>query len=202
MMKQVVILGAGTAGTMMANKLVRALPATDWKITVVDRDDVHIYQPGLLFVPFGTYRPEQVVRRRKPLVDASVDCRLTGIDRVAPDEKTVYLQGGEKLRYDILIVATGSRIMPESTPGLTGVGWKDSAFDFYTYEGAVSLARKLERFEGGRLVVNVVEMPIKCPVAPLEFAFLADAFFKEKGMRSGVEITLATPLDGANFVRS
>jgi sulfide:quinone oxidoreductase len=197
MMKQVVILGAGTAGTMMANKLVRALPATEWKITVVDRDDVHIYQPGLLFVPFGTYRPEQVVRRRKPLVDASVDCRLTGIDRVAPDEKTVYLQGGEKLRYDILIVATGSRIMPESTPGLTGVGWKDSAFDFYTYEGAVSLARKLERFEGGRLVVNVVEMPIKCPVAPLEFLFLADAYFTGRGIRNKVEIVYATPLEGA-----
>lgn len=191
------ILGAGTAGTMMANKLVRALPASEWKITVVDRDDVHVYQPGLLFVPFGTYRPEQIVRRRAPLVDRGVECRLTGVDRVAPDEKTVYLQGGEKLRYDILIVATGSRVVPESTTGLTGVGWKESAFDFYTYDGAVALARKLERFEGGRLVVNVVDMPIKCPVAPLEFLFLADAYFTRRGLREKVEIAFATPLEGA-----
>ncbi len=196
-MRRVLILGAGTGGTMMANKLVKALPSDQWKVTVVDRDNVHIYQPGLLFVPFGMSRPESIVKARKPLLDARVDCRLTGIDRVAPDENTVYLTGGEKLSYDILIVATGSRILPEQTPGLTGVGWKKTAFDFYTYEGAVELAKKLERFEGGRLVLNIVEMPIKCPVAPLEFLFLADAYFTKKGMRDKVEIVFATPLEGA-----
>jgi len=194
-MKRILILGAGTAGTMMANKLARALP--DWRVTVVDRDDLHLYQPGLLFLPFGSYREDELIRPRRKLLDARVDVRLGEIDRVAPDEKRVYLADGERLDYEILVVATGSRVLPEATSGLTGFGWKQSAFDFYTLEGALALRNRLDTFAGGRLVLNVVEMPIKCPVAPLEFLFLADDFFTRRGMRDKVEIAYATPLDGA-----
>ncbi len=195
-MKRIVILGAGTGGTMMANRLVRAL-GEDWRVTVIDRDDVHVYQPGLLFLPFGTYRREETTRPRRGLLDPRVELRLAEIDRVAPDEKTVTLVGGERLTYEVLIVATGSRVLPDETQGLTGAGWRDSAFDFYTLDGAMALRRKLEGWKGGRLVLNVVEMPIKCPVAPLEFLFLADAFFTEQGIRDKVEIVYATPLEGA-----
>ena len=194
-MKRIVILGAGTAGTMMANKLVRALP--DWRVTVVDRDDVHVYQPGLLFVPFGTYRADEIVRPRRRHLDPRVELRMGEIDRIAPDENAVHLVAGDRLAYDVLIVATGSRILPEQTPGLTGAGWKETAFDFYTLEGASALYRALDGWKGGRLVVNVVDMPIKCPVAPLELAFLAESFFTQRGMRDKVEIVYATPLEGA-----
>lgn len=196
-MKRIVILGAGTGGTMMANRLVRALPEDGWRITVVDRDDLHVYQPGLLLLPFDQYRPEDIVRRRANLLDPRVELRLGEIDRVAPTENKVTMQDGTRLPYDVLIVATGSRILPEQTPGLTQAGWKETAFDFYTLEGALALRDALEHFKGGRLVVNVVEMPIKCPVAPLEFLFLAEAFFTKRGMRDKVEIAYATPLEGA-----
>ncbi len=196
-MKRIVILGAGTGGTMMANKLVRALPEDGWRITVVDRDDVHIYQPGLLFLPFGQYREEDIVKRRKNLLDPRIELRLGEIDRIAPDENRVVMQGGVALPYDVLIVATGSRILPEQTQGLTGVGWKETAFDFYTLEGALALRNALEDFKGGRVVLNVAEMPIKCPVAPLEFLFLAEAYFTQRGIRDKVEIAYATPLEGA-----
>ncbi|HEX8952323.1 MAG TPA: FAD/NAD(P)-binding oxidoreductase, partial [Polyangia bacterium] len=172
-----------------------ALP--DWRITVVDRDDAHIYQPGLLFLPFDAYRAEEIVRPRRKLLDSGVEVQLGEIDRIAPDEQCVHLQGGARIDYDLLVVATGSRILPEETEGLTGPGWMRDAFDFYTLEGALALRNRLARFEGGRLVVNVVDMPIKCPVAPLEFLFLADAFFDKRGLRNKVEITYATPLDGA-----
>jgi len=196
-MKRVVILGAGTGGTMMANKLARALPADAWKITVIDRDDVHVYQPGLLFLPFGSYRKEEIVKRRAHLVDRHVELRFAEIDRIAPDENAVHLVRGDKVPYDVLIVATGSRILPEQTTGLTGPGWKDTAFDFYTLEGAAALADKLDGWKGGRFVVNVVEMPIKCPVAPLELLFLAEAYFTKRGIRDKVEMVYATPLEGA-----
>ncbi len=196
-MKRVVILGAGTGGTMMANKLARALPDDAWKVTLVDRDDVHIYQPGLLFLPFGAYDKADLVKRRTHLVDRHVELRLGEIDRVAPDQNTIHFKRGDKIAYDVLIVATGSRILPEQTEGLTGEGWKDTAFDFYTLEGASALAQKLSDWKGGRLVVNVVEMPIKCPVAPLELVFLAEAFFRKRGMRDKVEIVYSTPLEGA-----
>jgi sulfide:quinone oxidoreductase len=195
-MKRIVILGGGTAGTMMANRLVRSVP-DGWKVIVVDRDDVHVYQPGLLFLPFGTYRKAETIKSRRALIDPRVEVRLSGIDRVAPDEKVVALADGSRLSYDLLVVATGSRILPEQTPGLTGEGWGKTAFDFYTLEGALRLRDALERFQGGRFVLNVAEMPIKCPVAPLEMLFLADAYFTERGIRDQVEIVYATPLEGA-----
>ena len=196
-MKRIVVLGGGTGGTMMANRLARALPEDGWRVSVVDRDDVHVYQPGLLFLPFGQYRADDIVKRRRPLLDPRVELRLGEIDRIDPARNTVALYDGTKLAYDVLIVATGSRILPEETPGLTGEGWKHTAFDFYTLEGALGLRDALDRFEGGRFVVNVVEMPIKCPVAPLEILFLADAYFTQRGMRDKVEMVYATPLEGA-----
>jgi sulfide:quinone oxidoreductase len=195
-MKQLLILGGGTAGTMMANKLVEALP-TGWQVTVVDRDDLHVYQPGLLFVPFGMYQPHGIVRSRSSLLHPDVRYVVAGVERVAPDEKVVALADGTKLAYDLLILATGAALLPDETPGLTGRWWREDVFDFYTLDGATALASRMEQLEGGRLVINAVAMPIKCPVAPLEFAFLADAWFTERGLRDKVEIVYSTPLDGA-----
>lgn len=195
-MKQIVIVGAGTAGTMMAHKLRHAL-SDDWAIAVVDRDNRHIYQPGLLFVPFGMYRADEIERQRHTLLPNGVELLLSPIDRIDPLDCVVAFENGTRLGYDILILATGTRLVPEETQGLTGPGWMDNVFDFYTLEGASALAAHLEHFRGGHLVVNVVDMPIKCPVAPLEFLFLAEAYFAQKGMRDKVKITYATPLDGA-----
>ncbi len=196
-MRHVLILGAGTAGTMMANKLRKALPLAEWAITVLDRDTDHVYQPGLLFLPFGLYDESDLVRPRSFFLSAGIDLRIEPVDRVVPAERHVLLEDGTVLGYDVLIVATGTRIAPEATEGLAGPGWMETAFDFYTVEGAAALRTKLDSWTGGRLVLNVVDMPIKCPVAPLEFLFLADHFFQEKGIRDQVELVYATPLDGA-----
>ncbi|MEZ4437736.1 MAG: FAD/NAD(P)-binding oxidoreductase [Polyangiaceae bacterium] len=195
-MKNLVVLGAGTAGTMMANKLAERLDA-DWAITVVDRDDVHLYQPGLLFLPFGEYSETEIVKARSPFFPSRVKLDLSGITKVEADAKKVHLGSGETLSYDVLILATGSRLVPEQTEGLTGVGWHETAFDFYTLEGAMKLRQALDGFKEGRLLVNFVDLPIKCPVAPLEFVFLADAFFTRRGLRDRVDITYVTPLDAA-----
>ena len=200
-MTRILILGAGTAGTIMANRL-RRLYAGEIRdgrasITIVDQDEEHVYQPGLLFLPFGKYTPAQVVRPRTAQVHRDVLYVRSRIDRVETSENAAYLSDGTVLSYDVLIVATGARIVPSETEGLTGVGWQESMFDFYTLDGATKLRDKLATWRGGRLVIDIVEMPIKCPVAPLEFAFLADSFFTERGMRDKVDITYVTPLDSA-----
>jgi sulfide:quinone oxidoreductase len=196
-MKKLLILGAGTAGTMMANKLVRLLDRGEWQITIVDRDGLHHYQPGYLFIPFGVYTPREVVKPRHDYLPPGVDVVISPLEVIEPDQNRVRLSNGRVLGYDYLIIATGTRPVPAQTEGLTGPGWYRNAFDFYTLEGAAALARKLQTWEGGRLVVSVTEMPIKCPVAPLEFAFLADWFFTERGLRKKVEIEYVTPLPGA-----
>ncbi len=196
-MKKLVILGAGTAGTIMANKLAGVLPRDDWSITIVDRDETHHYQPGYLFIPFGIYTPRDIVKPRRDYLPRGVEVVVSPIDVIEPDQNRVRLTGGRTLAYDFLVIATGARPVPAQTEGLLGDAWHKSIFDFYTLEGAAALARHLKHWEGGRVVINIVEMPIKCPVAPLEFAFLADWFFTEQGIRQKVEIEYVTPLSGA-----
>ena len=196
-MHRIVILGGGTGGTLAANRLRRAFSPSDASITVVDRDDCHVYQPGLLFVPFGLSHLDEIVRPRGRQLHRDIAYLQVGVDHVDIEQRRVHLENGALLDYDALVVASGAVLAPEETEGLTGPGWKQSAFTFYDPEGAVALAPALEWFESGSLVVNVVEMPIKCPVAPLEFCFLADWFFQQQGNREQVELTYVTPLDGA-----
>ena len=196
-MNRLVVLGGGTAGTMAVNKLHHKLDPEDWQITVVDRDLDHIYQPGLLLLPFGVYEPDELVKPRGHFLPDGVQLIQGEIDRVDAEANTVLLDDGRELDYDYLLIASGTTVHPEETPGLTDAEWYESIFDFYTLPGAIALRDKLASWNGGRLVVHIVEMPIKCPVAPLEFTFLADAFFQERGIRDDVDITFVTPLEGA-----
>lgn len=197
-MKKVLILGAGTAGTMVANKLSHVLDRDEWKITVVDKHQSHYYQPGFLFIPFGIYGRNDVVKPKRDFIPPGVEFILSEIEVIEPEHNRVRIEkDGRYLNYDFLIIATGTQTVPEETPGLLGDEWRKTIYDFYTIEGAVSLARYLRGWQGGRMVVNIMETPFKCPVAPLEFIFLADWFFHTQGIRSKVELTLATPLPGA-----
>ena len=191
---RIVILGGGTAGTMIANRLLREL-GDEARIVVVDRDNRHVYQPGLLFVPFGLADPDELVRPRGLQLHDGIEFILAEVDRVDAGDAKVYLTSGKRIRYDVLVIATGASLLPEETDGLTGPGWQQSMFTFYTLDGATKLRDALSRFESGRLLVNIVDLPIKCPVAPLEFCFLADWFLRERGVRGDVELIFATPLD-------
>ncbi len=184
---------------MSANRLAHQLK--DWKVTVIDRDDNHRYQPGFLFIPFGTYTPDQVTRSRRETLNKNVELVLGEIDRIDGDANKVFLANGIEYEYDYLVIATGVSPRPDKTDGLAeGIASNDAVHEFYSYEGSKALAEKLKRFEGGNVVINIVEMPIKCPVAPLEFAFLADDFFKSRGIREKVTMTYVTPL-GAAFTQ-
>ncbi|MHB8191023.1 MAG: type III sulfide quinone reductase, selenoprotein subtype [Ferrimicrobium sp.] len=194
---QIVILGGGTGGTLVANRLRREYSFSEAQIVVVDQDDRHIYQPGLLFVPFGLLHPEDIVRPRFRQLQTGIELHISPIERVDVTENTVFLADGTVLSYDILIVATGSILQPGETEGLTGKGWMDRVFTFYSLEGASALGGALAQFDRGHLVVNFIDLPIKCPVAPLEFCFLADWYFHERGIRDQVKISYVTPLDGA-----
>jgi len=195
-MRNLVILGAGTAGTIMANVLRRRLNRAEWAITIIDRDDEHYYQPGFLFMPFGFLIRKQIVKPKSKFIPKGVCFVLAEIDRIDPTSNAVLLQDGRTLPYDYLIVATGAQIVPAETPGMLD-GWKDTIFDFYTPDGAEALAAKLKTFPGGTLVVHINETPIKCPVAPLEFAFFADDCLRRHGKRDKVRIVYVTPLPGA-----
>lgn len=197
MKKHLLILGGGTAGTMMANHLRRRLPSSAWRITVVDRSDKHLYQPGLLFLPFDIYTEDQIIRPTRDFVPRDVDFVQDEVEQVLPEEHEVKLRNGGAVAYDLLVIATGCRTAPQETEGMLGPKWRVNVHDFYTLDGARALRDKLATFTGGHVVVHVNEMPIKCPVAPLEFTFLADTFFEKQGIRHKVVLTYVTPLSGA-----
>jgi sulfide:quinone oxidoreductase len=196
-MKKLVILGAGTAGTMMLNKLSNVLNLNEWQITIVDQFETHYYQPGFLFIPFGVYTRKDVVKPKRDFFPSGSNVIMSEIEIIEPANNRVVLKNNVVLTYDYLIIATGSKIKPEETEGLKDSLWYKDIFDFYTVEGSCALSQYFKQWHGGKLVINITEMPIKCPVAPLEFAFLADWFFTEKGIRDKVDIHFVTPLPGA-----
>lgn len=195
-MKKILILGAGTAGTMMANHLVKKINKKEWSITVVDQHEKHYYQPGFLFIPFDVYSEKDVVKEKKSFLPKGIEYIQSPIHLIEAEKNEVILENQTSIPYDLLIIATGSDIVPDEIEGLED-GWKKNIFDFYTFEGSTALRDHLRSWKGGDLVVHLAEMPIKCPVAPLEFVFLADWFFAKQGIRKDVNITYVTPLESA-----
>jgi sulfide:quinone oxidoreductase len=195
-MSRLLILGGGTAGTMAAN-ILRDKLGKDWSITVLDRDNDHHYQPGYLFVPFWM-DPNRVVKSRRAQFHDGVEFREAEVKRVRPDDRAVELADGEVVEYDWLIIASGSRPRADLVPGMAdGPLWRKKVHEFYTLEGAVALHEALENFTEGRLLVHLSELPVKCPVAPLEFTFLVEDHYRKRDLRHKVDITFVTPLDGA-----
>jgi sulfide:quinone oxidoreductase len=197
-MKTLLILGAGTGGTMVANKMAHLLDPQEWKVIIVDKDETHYYQPGFLFIPFGIYNPTDVVKPKRDFIPQNVEFIFSDIEVIEPEQNRVKLTRENKvINYDQLVIATGSHVHPEEVDGMVDGGWQKNIFDFYTIDGATKLRDFFRHWKGGRVVLNVAEMPIKCPVAPLEFLFLADWFFHERGLRDKVDLVYATPLPGA-----
>jgi sulfide:quinone oxidoreductase len=196
-MKTLLILGAGTAGTMMANHLRRKLPESAWSIRMIDRNPNHYYQPGFLFMPFGIYSEKDVIKPKRRFVPRGVEYIEAAISRIDADSNRVLLSDGTSVAYDILIVATGVSPAPDQVEGMLNGSWRKDVHEFYTFEGADALSERLRDWKGGRLVIHICEMPIKCSVAPLEFAFLADSWLTSRGLREKTEIVYVTPLSGA-----
>ena len=147
-MKNLVILGAGTSGTMMANHLVNKIP-DDWEITIVDQYKIHYYQPGFLFIPFDIYREKDVHKDGVRFLPKGINYIQQKIEKILTEENKVILEN-ETITFDILIIATGSNIVPEETEGMKGKNWHKTIFDFYTYKGSVALRDKLRSWEGGK----------------------------------------------------
>lgn len=197
-MKRIVILGAGTGGALCANLLAHRLDMRQWSITVIDREQQHIYQPGLLFLPFGLYGyhgTADVVRPIASPLPGQARLVTAEIEHIDPVRREVRTSQGS-FAYDFMISSLGCRAAPEEVEGMAEAMGRE-VHTFYTLDGALAMQQPLQRMTQGRLVIDICEMPIKCPVAPLEFAFLADYYFAQKGIRDRIRITLVTPYTGA-----
>jgi len=197
-MKDIVILGAGTGGTIMANLLSQRLDLRQWRVTVIDRSKEHHYQPGYLFIPFRLYGYEghkDVARGITEKLPKHIHFVQAEVQLIDPTRKQVETDQGN-YGYDWLVSTLGCRVAPEEVEGLAEAMGHD-VDTFYTLDGALRLQQALEAMQSGKLVIDICDMPIKCPVAPIEFAFLADYYFHLKGIRDRIDISLVTPFSGA-----
>ncbi len=192
MAKNVLIVGGGLAGTIVANGLCRQLfnEVRDGRvsITMLGTTDTHMYQPGLLYVPFGRIREAELFRDQRKVLDKRVNFFIDPATNIDVEAGKVTTKSGKTLGYDYLVIATGSRIMPQNIPGMAeGAHW------FYDLDGARKLRDSLNSFTGGKIVVNV-NAPHKCPVAPLEISFMLYEFLKAKGLWDKTELTYTYPI--------
>jgi sulfide:quinone oxidoreductase len=193
-MRKILILGSGAGGTIVANMLRKELLESEWEITIIDRQEQHHYQAGYLFIPFGVYSEHDVIKPKKEFIPKGVNFVLDNVVKINPDERRVETETGGQYNYDWLVIATGCDIAPGEIDGMMD-GWGTDIFDFYTLDGSLELYKRLKYFNSGKVVLNIAEFPYKCPIAPLEFVFMADWFFTVNGVRDKVEIEFVTPLD-------
>ena len=200
-MKRILILGGGVGGTLTANllarKLRRRIRAGELTITVVDQTGHHVYQPGFMYIAMGGERADKLQRPERGLLDPRVTLVVGEVESVDPTTRTVNLVDGLPLSYDYLVLATGSRIVPEAI-----AQFDTEAQHFYTAEAALELRKALDAFMGGRIVIGIAGMPYKCPPAPLEVAFLIEAELRQRGLRQKTELHFCSPIGRAFTIES
>ena len=193
MTERIVIVGGGTGGSVLANdladRLEPELDAGDVEVTLVNDGPEQVYKPVWLYVPFGQREPADGRRRLDELVDGAVDLRIDRVTDIDTEAKRLGLADGPSMSYDYLVVATGSTLEPEQIPGLA-----EGGHDYYSESGATELREELLSFTEGELVLSVIGTPHMCPAAPLEFVFMADDWFRQRGLREDVDITYTYPI--------
>jgi sulfide:quinone oxidoreductase len=193
---EVVVLGGGVGGTLVANLLDRSL-GHDVHVTVVDPTGMHDYQPGYLYVALGQAKGHWLSREERSLLRSGIDLAIEEAIRIHPDAGTVQLDRGGSVSWDYLVIATGARLIRDQVPGLS-----EGSFEFYSLAGAERLAQELRRFRGGRIKVGIAGIPYKCPPAPVEFTFMVDGYLRARGLRERSEVELLSPLNRAFTIES
>jgi sulfide:quinone oxidoreductase len=200
-MNRVVILGGGVGGTLLANLLVRKLrhdiDRHEASVTLVDEMGNHVYQPGFMYIAMGGERAEKLVRPERSLLDEEVQLQVRRAVRIDEATSEIEMADGSRLGYDQLVIATGSRIVPEEIEH-----FNEEAQHFYTAEAALKLRHALDAFTGGRIVIGIAGMPYKCPPAPLEVAFLIESELRERGLREKSQIDYCSPIGRAFTIES
>ena len=200
-MDRILVLGGGVGGTLAANLLARRLrrriDAGEVALTLADEGGAHVYQPGFMYIAMGGERAEHLRRPERSLLDRRVKLTIARADRIDAQRREVVLESGEREPYDWLVIATGSRIVPEEIPHFA-----EEAHHFYGVDAAQRLRERLDAFDGGRIVVGIAGMPYKCPPAPLEVTFLIEAELRERGLRERSEIHYCSPIGRAFTIES
>jgi sulfide:quinone oxidoreductase len=200
-MQNVLVLGGGVGGTLVANlisrKIKKQIDAGTARVTVVDERGEHVYQPGFMYIAMGNEDPRSLRKPERRLLDDRVELVIGEVTGIDEESQAVSLADGSTLDYDYLVLATGSRILPETIEH-----FEQEAHHFYSEEAALRLRKALDTFTGGKVVVGIASMPYKCPPAPLEVALLIESELRERGLRDTSEVHFCSPIARAFTIES
>jgi sulfide:quinone oxidoreductase len=184
--KTVVVLGGGVGGVVASNVLRKTLPKKH-RVVLVDRNDRHNFRSSLPLLLVNKRRPAQISRKLENLRRKGIDFIQAEISQLDTGRRTVETSGGE-LDYDYLVVSLGAEHHPETVPGMAA-----GSYNPWSFEGASRLRQKLAAFKRGKIVMFAASLPFTCPPAPYETMFLLDEYFRRRGLRGQVDLTLVTP---------
>ena len=183
--KQIVILGGGSGGVVAATHLGRKL-GEQHDVILIDKRADHLFMPAFLFVMVGERQSRDVSRDLKLLERRNVSFIQSEVVGIDPIRQEIFLRNST-INYDYLIVSLGLATRPDLVPGFA-----EGSTHPWELEGAVELRRKLESFNGGRVVVGVPLGPYRCPPAPYEAQWMLDDYFTRRGIRDRVQIDYFT----------
>jgi len=199
-MQRIVVVGGGTAGTILANNLARRLhrelQGARVSITLLSASPRHMYQPGLLYVAFGKMAVSDLYVDEDTLLSPGIDFYVDPVEIFDLDHNEVKAKSGTTYGYDYLVICTGSRPALTLVPGLS-----ESAHHIYTEEATVKTREALKDFPGGRIAI-VTGVPHKCPMVSLELTFLMYDYFKEREMLDKVSFTYTYPIGRVHSIEN
>ena len=186
MTTKTLILGGGVGGVVTANTLRGLLPdAKEHEIVVVEKKKLFHLGAAKTWVMLGQKKVEEITRPLAALQARGITVVEDTVEKIDPAKREVKT-GKASFTADYHVIALGADLNPAVIPGL------DRAETFYTLDGAIQLGKVLKDFKGGEIVILNPKMPIKCPPAPYEVAFLLDHEFKGSGLREKTKITICT----------
>ncbi|AKA26202.1 pyridine nucleotide-disulfide oxidoreductase [Pseudomonas chlororaphis] len=197
MSKQIVVVGGGVGGTMVANQLVSKLypeiQRGEVKVSLLSNSPDHFYKPAFMYVAFNLFFEEELKRPERSLLRPEIRFIVDEVTRFDFARQELRTRGGKRQGYDFLVIATGCLPAPERIEGL-----KEAGDHFYQYAPARQLAQRLSRIEKGRIFITVSfpqtpNVPHQCGIAPVETTLMLDDFLRRRGVRDKVEIVYTYP---------
>lgn len=186
---QVIIIGGGTAGIMVASQLLKKDSKLD--IAIVEPSDKHFYQPAWTLVGAGTYDMSKTERPMSSVMPSGVSWIKEYAQSFQPEENGITLKSGLKLTYEVLVVAPGLIMDTSLIEGLTESLGKGVVCSNYT--DPEHTWKVLKNFKGGNAVFTQPTTPIKCGGAPQKMAYMAADYIRKNVLQSKSNVVFATP---------
>lgn len=195
---KLLILGGGSAGVMLANRMRNEFSPDAVEIVVIERSDKHIYQPAFTLVVFDLEKPENIIKPTKDLFFDGIKVIIDEATKIDPHNNKVSTAKSGDISYDYLVIATGAKLNFAEPEGMKeGLDKEQNVFNFYTLDGALKVRDALKNIDGGTIVSTFAELPIKCPAAPIKFILMAEDMMRRLGKREKFKFVLTTPMPAA-----